>query len=515
MTESTLICGDEISETCILKAGLLTFRMYRTPRASLHANIQPYWDIAHGDWREVWREDHPDGFQCGFFVPIGAECGPDGCPPVLVFRGSDGESGPAGPHGDFDNLGMTLRGSFDAFLDVPPGGGGNVDPEPFTFDHTFSPDPDINGKTMAQMRAAGDMTEATLFAGDAGSEEFVIDVPNWPWDVDLRVDWRLDASLFYGTRGDWTVDFAQGLGTETSQYRSALQYAEQAARQAMNDYDGRLIITGHSLGGGLATAAGIRIRALSEFDDLKVHVRGYNPAGLHPNTAERAGGTLTMANNVPTRLEHVKDEVLNSLQAGIVPILNALLTLGGQSMPRPVPTPASVPGKSPGEMAVGPVVMDYAAFGQPLPVLYPLSAASALAGGSLNHIEALDGMLSQARTVRDFMVAFVEYVLSQLGGGPPLNSNQLTELGDLQDTFNLPADFMDRLTDAFLNGGTPPSLELGNTAYLNDTVEPFINSLIAQVIGFGRVLLASGLYHTFPPCATSLIMPGLPNTSQQ
>lgn len=201
MGETTVICGDQISETCILKAGLLSFRMYRTPRDSLHENLRPYWDIAHRDWQEVWREDDPDGFQCGLFVPTGAECGPDGCPPVLVFRGSDGEVGPAGPHGDFDNLGITLRGNFDAFLDVPPGGGGNVDPDAFTFDYTFSPDPDIAGKTLAEMRGAAGLTEAALFSGDEGFDEFVIDVPNWPWDVDLRVDWRLDASLFYGERG--------------------------------------------------------------------------------------------------------------------------------------------------------------------------------------------------------------------------------------------------------------------------------------------------------------------------
>lgn len=513
MNDTTIVCGDEISETCILKAGLLTFRMYRTPRDSLHPSIRPYWDVAHRDWQELWREEHPDGFQCGFFIPTGVDCGPDGCPPVLAFRGSDGEVGEAGPHGDFDNLGITLRGSFDTFLDVPPGGGGDVDPDEFAFDYTFSPDPDIKGKTMAQMRAQGDMTEAILFSGDRGTEEFVIDVPNWPWDVDLQVDWRLDASLFYGTRGDWTVDFAQGLGTETSQYRSARLFAEQAARQAKNDYGGRLIVTGHSLGGGLATCAGIRIRALSEFDDLKVHVRGYNPAGLHENTATRAGGTLSTANRVPTRLEHVKDELLNSLQAKIVPILNPLLALGGQEMPRPVPTPASVPGISPGAMFVGPLTMQYAEYGQPLPVLFPLSAAGQLAGGDLNHIEALSSMLDQANTVQEFIVAFVNYILRQMGGGTMMNSDQLTELATLQDSFSLPEDFLETALDAFVNGGTPPRLELGNTPYFNNIVEPFVNSLIAQVTGFGRLLLASGLYHTFPPCATTLIMPRLPLTN--
>lgn len=283
----------------------------------------------------------------------------------------------------------------------------------------------------------------------------------------------------------------------------------------MNEYGGRLIITGHSLGGGLATCAGIRIRALSEFDDLKVHVRGYNPAGLHGNTAQRAGGTLSSANTVPTRLEHVKDEMLNSLQAKIVPILNPLLRLGGQSMPRPVPTPVSVPGISPGEMAVSTLIMNYADYGQALPVLYPLSASQALSGGNLGHIEAISSIISGATTVRQLVVEFIEYALRGLGGGTMLDSNQLKELGALQDTFNLPDDFMSDMTNAFLHGGTPPHLNLGDTPYLNNMVEPFVNDLITQVAGLGRILLASGLYHTFPPCATTLIVPGLPITTQR
>ncbi|MEM6759839.1 MAG: hypothetical protein AAF601_10210 [Pseudomonadota bacterium] len=510
MNDTTIICGDEISETCILKAGLLTFRMYRTPRSALHASIQPYWDIAHQDWQELWREEHDDGFQCGYFVPTGAECGPDGCPPVLVFRGSDGEGG---PHGDFDNLGICLRGRFDPFVNVPPGGGGDVDPDPFEFDYTFSPDPDIAGKTMAEMRAAPGLTEAQLFSGDRGQETFVIDVPNWPWDVDFELDWRLDASLFYGTRGDWTVDFAQGLGTETSQYRSARLFAEQAARQAKNEHGGRLIITGHSLGGGLATCAGIRIRAMSEFDDLKVHVRGYNPAGLHENTAQRAGGTKSMANEVPTRLEHVKDELLNSLQAQIVPILNPLLKLGNQEMPPPVPTPASVPGISPGAMILASLSMEYAPYGQPLPVLFPLSQAAAFAGSTLPNMQAISAHLDRATSVRNFVQNFIDHLLRGLGGGTPMNSNQLRELSAIQDSFALPDSFMADALEAFTNGGPTPRLELGNTTYLNTVAEPFVNDLLQETVGFARILLASGLYHTFPPCATTLIMPRLPLTS--
>ncbi len=68
----------------------------------------------------------------------------------------------------------------------------------------------------------------------------------------------------------------QSIGKETDHYKRAMNIAKQANEKL----GGQLEITGHSLGGGMATAAGI-------VSGSKTYA--YNPAGVHPATLERAG----------------------------------------------------------------------------------------------------------------------------------------------------------------------------------------------------------------------------------
>jgi len=87
-------------------------------------------------------------------------------------------------------------------------------------------------------------------------------------------DEKDDVILSYkGTQGfkDWWYGNAQGLGLNTSQYIQAATVAKQMNRE----FGDKLKITGHSLGGGLATlAAAITNREATTF----------NSAGLHRNT---------------------------------------------------------------------------------------------------------------------------------------------------------------------------------------------------------------------------------------
>lgn len=75
---------------------------------------------------------------------------------------------------------------------------------------------------------------------------------------------------------DWVANIRQGLGLEDEQYVQATRLAEMAEAAFGDD----LVITGHSLGGGLASAAALAT------DSAAVT---FNAAGLHDNTMRELG----------------------------------------------------------------------------------------------------------------------------------------------------------------------------------------------------------------------------------
>ena len=99
----------------------------------------------------------------------------------------------------------------------------------------------------------------------------------------------------------WT-NILQGAGFETAQYNSAVNIAGIVNRNV----SGLFMLTGHSLGGGLACAASLATGK---------NAVTFNPAGLHRTTAERSGGgaNWNRADDLITRYV-VKGEILNSLQ---------------------------------------------------------------------------------------------------------------------------------------------------------------------------------------------------------
>ena len=100
--------------------------------------------------------------------------------------------------------------------------------------------------------------------------------------------------------GVWT-DVQQGIGGTTAQYLQA----RTLARQVQAAYGSSVVVTGHSLGGGLAAQASAVTRA-----------RGatFNPAGLHPESLRGTGGTV---GDAAARLTdyHVPGEVLSLAQS--------------------------------------------------------------------------------------------------------------------------------------------------------------------------------------------------------
>jgi len=108
------------------------------------------------------------------------------------------------------------------------------------------------------------------------------------------------------SRSDWVANGRQSVGLETDHYNRALEIGESLIVP-----DGaRVTITGHSLGGGLASAAAIA---------AEMNATTFNAAGLHRNTIN-AAETIARADgrlDVPDiRAVYVRGEVLSALQDG-------------------------------------------------------------------------------------------------------------------------------------------------------------------------------------------------------
>ena len=81
---------------------------------------------------------------------------------------------------------------------------------------------------------------------------------------------------------DWSKDWiddnvAQGVGMGSKQYKNAIKLSEKVKSKVGKK---KLTITGHSLGGGLATASGAATGC---------ETYAFNPAGVHPNTYKMYG----------------------------------------------------------------------------------------------------------------------------------------------------------------------------------------------------------------------------------
>ncbi|MFK7886391.1 MAG: hypothetical protein AB8G16_05940 [Gammaproteobacteria bacterium] len=114
---------------------------------------------------------------------------------------------------------------------------------------------------------------------------------------------------------DWSNNFGQGTGGQTDYYDRAMNVALRVDRAT----DGEFEITGHSLGGGMASAASAVTGA---------EANTFNSAGLHPNTA----GEYIARNGLGIPVEDTADlvtvyqvegEILTTLQesaSGIDPV---------------------------------------------------------------------------------------------------------------------------------------------------------------------------------------------------
>ena len=140
---------------------------------------------------------------------------------------------------------------------------------------------------------------------------------------------------------DWKHNLRQGLGLQDAQYDQAIALARQA-RQA---FGSEVILTGQSLGGGLAAAASMV---------TEVPAVTFNAAGVHDRTLERYGFDADVlkreAGEGLIRTYHVKNELLTHLQEESIPLKWAMPDAAGHKIELPDPDPLTfferlVPGR--------------------------------------------------------------------------------------------------------------------------------------------------------------------------
>lgn len=107
---------------------------------------------------------------------------------------------------------------------------------------------------------------------------------------------------FKGTQSgqDWSNNLAQGLNQHSDYYENAVRIGTELERNGAN-----VDIAGHSLGGGLASAA-------SRASGLPADT--FNAAGLHPETVGRYGGTPQTPATENIQAYRVAGEVLTGVQ---------------------------------------------------------------------------------------------------------------------------------------------------------------------------------------------------------
>lgn len=130
---------------------------------------------------------------------------------------------------------------------------------------------------------------------------------------------------------DWVSNTKQGIGLREDQYERAIE----VAREASLALGGSLVISGHSLGGGLAAVASLA---------TDVPAVTFNAAGVHDRTLTRLGrdpdaARAHAAESGQIRRYTVDNEILTRLQEHSLPLRYALPDAVGHRIRLPDPDP--------------------------------------------------------------------------------------------------------------------------------------------------------------------------------
>ena len=428
---SSTVCGNAAWETCWREAAYLAKYIYKDPPGAegFHTYYPAYMQQAERNW-EVWDEENKQqgsGLVARLYKLRSWDPGMQspGCPPCLVFRGTDFE--------DMRDLAISVR------IKVRWG----IIWKNFEFTHVA--DGNMN-KIVERKRRGGRSGPVRQVEVDYTRDELVnmgftsvpilnesdqVRVEGATRGTQLNLNIRLEADLLLREDGDWLNNILQGLGRGALQYDEAKLFGRLCVRTRIDALeDKRLQISGHSLGGGLAAAVCCFLDHL--FPDISFHAVTFNAAGVHPNTVHPAALTDGKTDNFT-----VKDELLTTLQSyeNQVPLIGAVFkhaerALGMSTMPEAVGTTMRVNGCSPGG--------DLGPQGVALPILFPINAQTLVPGApsDLPVLSRLDAMLMNAVTIPLFGTRFVEHLNARYRDAVMAEDRLWTIVGIYEGMFN-------------------------------------------------------------------------------
>ena len=144
---------------------------------------------------------------------------------------------------------------------------------------------------------------------------------------------------------DWATNAQQGVGGLSAQHLQAIALAQHLARAVGSE---NMVLTGHSLGGGLASTASVA---------TDVPAVTFNAAGVHPNTvlaAAALGHHDAGLSSGQIRNYHVRGEILTTVQNPLGSFVDHVPFVGDDPLPNALGTQIALnPAKGP-EMHISP-----------------------------------------------------------------------------------------------------------------------------------------------------------------
>ncbi|MGV1832676.1 hypothetical protein ACQZ6Z_25230 [Agrobacterium vitis] len=391
-SNATVVSGQAKWQTCWRQACYLAKYIYKNPSPSdgFHTQYPEKMAEVERNW-EKWDELVQQG-ESGLVARLfkvkgyGPNSKTDVCPPCLVFRGTD-----------FDDMrDLAICATIHATVGVYWKNLELVN---------------VLDKSMNPKSSREDLIKAGFSPIQIYHETGTVDVQGATDGTYIRAGVDLNLEIMARENGDWTNNIQQGLGRGSRQYTNAIIYGRKIVdAKIQTSADKRLEITGHSLGGGLASAV---CAFLSRFyPDVYFHAIVFNPSGVHPNTikpATAADGNINVFS--------VKDEILTTVQShrNLLPVIGAIFrlakrTIGQDGMPDHLGNMMQVQGTSPGKYdekwSVPPK-------GSHLPVLFPINQQTLVEfpkKGGFPELTKLDSMLNASPSVSLFATQFLQYL---------------------------------------------------------------------------------------------------------